>query len=170
MRLNGLVQKRSKFKKNCAFALTQLLSYRTGSETVKKSILEWACVISRWPIRESLQMWPGLFPHFWVGPGDEASEQKNSLGMRLFPITSRLLHWCLSLMSLSELHVNIWILCHRLSFISTSGLSCWCLGFQTLMSEWCWSLIRTACHIPKPHLLMWQVYGANYWTVLIIER
>ena len=33
-------------------------------------------------IRESLQVTPGPFPDFWVGPGDEATENKASKKFR----------------------------------------------------------------------------------------
>ena len=36
-----------------------------------------------WHIRESLQVTPGPFPDFWVGPGDEA---RSRLGARLWAI------------------------------------------------------------------------------------
>ena len=155
MRPDGLAWTRLKFKKNCACTL--MLSCRTGNTTVKKSVLEWVSEMSRWQIRESLQVHVTrpLSPFFGWDLGTrlasgkivwerDYSQTKTGSYVDVWALCRRLNSTSTSdFMSLSEFYVVVWVLCQRLSlsFMLTSEpyvvvwALCQCLCFQTSTSE-----------------------------------
>ena len=158
MRPDSLAQKRSKFKNNCTCGLTQSLFCQNRSKTVKEICLG----MGKWNFK--------------------MADQRKIVWNETIPRLKQAVVWTSKpSMLTSEPYVIVWTPCQRLSFMSRSGLFhqhlslslCRCLGFQmltseslTLTSEWHWGLMRTACHMPKPHL-MWLVYGANYRMVSV---